>query len=126
MRRLAAAVALLGLLAGPADAAVSKCSCGPRPRVRISAFASRGRVKLRWRVLGARVAYFTLEERSVSGRWLTLMRRTKDHAFVFWALAGHRYRFRVRAIEASGIYSAWASATVVAKKRRRPGVLARA
>jgi hypothetical protein len=90
-------------------------ACSLPPRVRLSAHASRKRVELRWRAIGAPVSYFTLQERSVHGRWLTLLWRTRRHVFEFRARAGHRYRFRVRAVGASGAHGAWASKKVVAR-----------
>jgi hypothetical protein len=82
--------------------------CGPPPKVRLSGHASGSRIRLLWSARGAPVSYFTLQVRPRGGRWRTLLGRTKRHAFTFRARSRRRYGFRVRAVEASGTYSAWA------------------
>jgi hypothetical protein len=81
--------------------------CGPPPTVHLRARLGGSRITLRWSARGAPVAYFTLQVRGRAGHWRALLRRTRRHALELRAHPGRRYRFRVRAVEPSGTYSAW-------------------
>jgi hypothetical protein len=84
--------------------------CGPPPTVRLRAQRLRSRIRLRWSAHGARVAYFTVQVHVAGDRWRTLVHRSHRHSLTFRVSRHKRYRFRVRAFEASGTHSRWATA----------------
>jgi hypothetical protein len=90
-------------------------SCGPPPAVRVHTRHLRGRsIRVSWRATGAKVAtYFTIQVRTGSGRWRTLLGHTKRTTLKYAARRRRRYRFRVMATEVSGTYSAWTSSARV-------------
>ena len=90
-------------------------SCGPPPKVDLSASRSGAEIKLHWTARGAPVAYFTIEVRVDGGRWSTLVKHTNHRQLAFQVRAGQRYRFRVQAVEASGTYSSWATSAFLSR-----------
>jgi hypothetical protein len=94
-------------------------ACGPPPVVHLRVHAARSRLRIRWIASGAKIAYFVVQVRARGGLWRTLLGRTTRHALSFAARGRRRYQFRVRAVEASGTYSAWATTRLVRAARRR-------
>jgi hypothetical protein len=87
-------------------------ACGPPPQAQLRVRRAGSRIRLRWSAHGAQIKYFTVEVLGAGGRWRTLLAQTTRRALTFAARAGKRYRFRVRAVEPSGTYSAWATRAI--------------
>ncbi len=94
-------------------------ACGPPPAVHVRAHAKRRQIRVSWSASGAKVAYFIVQVRVGRGSWRTLIGKTTRHALSFTPRARRRYQFRVRAVEASGTYSTWATTRPLRGARSR-------
>jgi hypothetical protein len=89
------------------------------PSVRISApsiassAATRPRIPVAWKATGPGATGYTVEVQQGAGVWETLLAATTRRSLAFAGRSGQTYQFRVRALSASGLAGAFATATTV-------------
>jgi hypothetical protein len=89
------------------------------PSVRIKApsiasnAATKPRIPVSWSSVGSAASSYTVQVQKGAGAWRTLLAATTHRSATFAGQPGRTYRFRVRAIGASGLAGAFATATTV-------------
>jgi phosphatidylinositol-3-phosphatase len=91
-----------------------------------SAASATATIALRWSAGtggGTRIASYTVQVRDTSVKtpqWRTLLSNTTRRSLKFHAALGHSYQFRVQAVDAAAVASAWVSASTLVPSGARP------
>ena len=107
----------------------SRCKLTPpEPPVGLEAVAHRATVHLRWRANAETDidGYMVIRADDATGEWNTIARRVPDTLFIDnTVLAGHTYRYKLRAIDASDNLSDCSAEVVTAANDGTRGLIAR-
>ena len=89
----------------------------PSARIKAPSIASNAatkpRIPVSWSSVGSAASSYTVQVQKGAGAWRTLLAATTHRSATFAGQPGRTYRFRVRAIGASGLAGAFATATTV-------------